>query len=177
MFIAPQVLKGAYIIGASGGSGVLLVRDEKTGRLNGPAFYAIGGASIGFQIGGEASEVILLLMTERGVSSLLSNSLKLGADAGLAVGPVGMGASAATANLSADILSFSRSKGLYGGVSLDGAVVAISGDLNDAYYGKRVTPTDILIRHEVTNPHAGSLIAATVQLMCDVPDRLRQKGC
>jgi lipid-binding SYLF domain-containing protein len=163
VFIAPQVLKGAVVVGASGGSGVLVVRDEKTGGWNGPAFYTIGGVSFGPQIGGQASEVVLLVMTERGVSSLLSNSLKLGADVGIAAGPVGAGASVSTANLSADILSFSRSKGLYGGVSVDGAVVAIRGDLNEAYYGKPVTPTDTLIRRQVANPQAERLIDAVAK--------------
>jgi lipid-binding SYLF domain-containing protein len=163
VFIAPQLLKGAFIIGVSGGSGVLVVQDEKTGEWNGPCFYTIGGASFGFQIGGEVSEVVLLAMTERGVSSLLWSSFKLGADAGLAVGPVGMGVSAASANLSADILSFSRSKGLYGGISLDGAVVATRGDWNEAYYGKPLTPTDILIRKTVINPQAQRLIESVAK--------------
>jgi lipid-binding SYLF domain-containing protein len=163
VFIAPQVLKGAFVVGASGGSGVLLVRDEETGKWSGPAFYTIGGLSFGLQIGGQASEMILLVMTERGISSFLSNSLKLGADIGIAVGPVGAGASASTANLSADILSFSRPKGLYGGISVDGAVVATRGDWNEAYYGKPVTPTDTLIRREVTNPQAARLINAVIK--------------
>ncbi len=88
----------------------------------------------------------------------LENSIKLGADAGVAAGPVGIGAAAATANLSVDILSFSRSKGLYGGISLDGALVAARGSLNEAYYGKKVSPSDILILHDVTNPQASGLI-------------------
>jgi lipid-binding SYLF domain-containing protein len=163
VFISPQLLKGAFIIGASGGSGVFLVRDKKTGQWTGPAFYTIGGASFGLQIGGEASEVILLAMTHRGVTSFLGNIIKLGADAGVAAGPVGIGVSAATANLSADILSFSRSKGLYGGVSLDGAVVGVRGSLNEAYYGKKVSPSDILILHGVTNPQASGLIKAVAK--------------
>jgi SH3 domain-containing YSC84-like protein 1 len=158
VLIAPQVLKGAYVIGAAGGNGVLLARDKKTGRWSEPSFYTIGEASFGLQIGGQASEIMLLVMSERGITSLLGNSLKLGADAGVAAGPVGVGAAAATANLSADIISFSRSKGLYGGVSLDGAVVAPRGDLNDAYYGKKVTPLDIIVKHSVSNRQAGGLI-------------------
>jgi len=169
VLIVPQMLKGAFVFGAMGGSGVLLVRDEKTGEWTGPAFYTIAGASFGFQIGGEASEVVLLAMTDRGVQSLLANSFKLGADVGLALGPVGAGASAATANLSADILSFSRSKGLYGGISLEGAVVATRGDWNAAYYGKEVTPTDIFVRHEVTNPQANALIDAVTKSACVDP--------
>ena len=166
VFIVPQLLKGAFIVGASGGSGVFLTRDEKTGEWIGPAFYTIGGASFGLQIGGEASEVILLVMTDRGVTSMLGSSFKLGADVGIAAGPVGMGASAATANLSADILSFSRSKGLYGGISLEGAVVATRGDWNEAYYGKRVTPQDIFVRRDVTNQQGMGLIEAVEKAVC-----------
>ncbi len=158
VMIAPDLLKGAFIVGVSGGNSVWLTRDKKTGQWSEPAFYTIGGASFGLQIGGEASEVILLAMTDRGVTSLLGNSIKLGGDVGVAAGPVGIGAAASTANLSVDILSFSRSKGLYGGISLDGAVVAVRSGLNEAYYGKRVSPTDILIRHTVTNPQAAWLI-------------------
>lgn len=160
VFIAPQVLRGAFIVGGSGGSGVLLVRDPKTGQWNGPAFYTMGEASFGLQIGGEASEVLLLAMTERGVTALLSHSVKLGADVGVAVGPVGAGADASTANLSADIVSYSHSKGLYGGISVEGAVVAVRDGWNEAYYGKKVTPTDILIRRDARKKHAAKLIEA-----------------
>ena len=103
------------------------------------------------------------MMTERGVNALMGSSVKLGGDVGVAAGPVGIGAAASTANLSADILSFSRSKGLYGGISLEGAVVAVRDSLNEAYYGKQVTPTDILVRHEVRNPHASGLIQAVAK--------------
>jgi len=157
VLIVPSLLKGAFIVGASGGSGVLLVRDTEKGSWSDPAFYTLGGASFGLQIGGQSSEVILLAMTDRGERSFLGNSFKLGADAGIAAGPVGMGASAATANLSADILSFSRSKGLYGGISLDGAVVAVRNSLNRAYYGKEVSPAEILVSRAVTNPKAATL--------------------
>jgi lipid-binding SYLF domain-containing protein len=160
IFIAPQVLKGAFIFGASGGSGVLLARDPKTGQWNGPAFYTIGEASFGLQFGGEAAEIVLVAMTERGVTALLSHSVKLGGDVGVAAGPVGVGVDAATANLSADIVSYSLSKGLYGGVSIEGAVVGVRNDWNEAYYGKRVTPTDILIRKDAKNDHAAKLVEA-----------------
>ena len=159
-FISPQVLRGAFIIGVSGGSGVLVVRDAKTNAWNGPAFYTMGEASFGLQAGGDASEVVLLLMTDRGVNAMLSTSVKLGADASVAAGPVGGGAQASTANISADILTFTRAKGLYGGVSLEGAVVATRGGLNEAFYGKKdLKPTDILIRKTVTNPAANPLLA------------------
>jgi len=164
ILVTPQLLKGAFVVGASGGSGVLMVRDEKTGQWNGPSFYTLGGASFGLQIGGQASEVILLAMTQRGVTSFLSNSFKLGADVGLAAGPIGVGASAASANLSADILSFARSKGLYGGISLDGSVVAVRGGLNEAYYSKTCDPTDIFVQQNVANPHSVGLKEAIVKI-------------
>lgn len=158
VFIIPQLLRGAYVIGLSGGNGVLLTKDGGN-KWNGPAFYTIGGASIGLQIGGEASEVVLVIMTQRGVNAFLANTLKFGADANVAVGPVGMGISAQTANLSGDILSFSRSKGLYGGVSLQGAVVATRDGLNRAYYKEKIeSPADILINSNVSNPQAAGLL-------------------
>jgi SH3 domain-containing YSC84-like protein 1 len=163
IFIAPQVLKGAFVVGASGGTGVFLVREEG-GKWTHPAFYTIGSVSFGFQIGGQASEVILLVMTDRGVTTLLQSSVKLGADVGIAAGPFGAGAQAATANISADILSFSRSKGLYGGISLDGAVVDVREGLNKAFYDKPVTPTDILVKRSVSNSHADKLRASVARI-------------
>jgi len=163
IFIAPQVLKGAFIWGASGGTGVLLVREEG-GLFTHPAFYTIGSVSFGLQIGGQASEIILLAMTDRGVTTLLQNSVKLGADVGIAAGPFGAGAQAATANISADILAFSRSKGLYGGISLDGAIVDVRDSLNKAYYSKPVTPTDILVKKNVSNAHADKLRASVAKI-------------
>lgn len=157
VFIAPQILRGAFVIGASGGSGVFCARDKHKGDWSGPAFYTIGEVSFGFQIGGDASEVVLVAMTERGVNALLSSSVKLGGDVGIAVGPVGAGAEASTANLSADIISFSRSKGLYGGISLEGAVMAVRGGLNAAYYGEYASPSDILIARTVHNDHSALL--------------------
>ena len=163
ILVTPQLLKGAFVIGASGGSGILMVRDKKSGKWTGPGFYTLGGASFGLQIGGQASEVILLVMTQRGVSSFLSNSFKLGVDAGIAAGPVGAGASAASANLSADILSFARSKGLYGGISLDGSVVAVRGGLNEAYYSEKCHPADIFEK-DMTNPDSAGLKEAIVKM-------------
>jgi SH3 domain-containing YSC84-like protein 1 len=158
VYIAPQVLRGAFVVGAAGGSGILVARDLSTNQWTGPAFYTMGEISFGFQAGGEASEVVLLIMSARGVNSLLATSVKLGADITVAVGPVGMGAEASTANLSVDILSFSRSKGLYGGISLEGAVIATREGWNSAYYGRWVTPTDILIGKMAKNAHADPLL-------------------
>ena len=164
MLILPQMLRAAFIVGASGGTGVLVARDDVGKPWHGPAFHTLGGASFGFQAGADAAEVIILAMTERGVTKLLSPQVKLGADISVAAGPVGAGAAAATAGLSADLVSYSISKGLYGGFSVDGSVVGVRTSLNNAYYGKEVTPTDILIKGTVRNPHADPLLEAVKQL-------------
>jgi len=164
MLILPQMLRGAFIVGASGGSGVLVARDAKSGQWRGPAFHTLGGASFGFQAGADAAEVIILAMTERGVTKLLSPQVKLGADISVAAGPVGAGAAAATAGLSADLVSYSVAKGLYGGFSVDGSVVGVRTALNQAYYGKPVSPTDILIKGAVRNQQASALLAEVAKL-------------
>ena len=118
MVVIPRSLRGGFMFGASGGNAVMVARNEDGGWSE-PTFFTIGSISFGFQAGGEASEIILLVMTQRGVEQLLSTSVKLGGDLSLAAGPVGGGAKAQTA----DILAFARSRGLYGGVSLEGAVL------------------------------------------------------
>lgn len=164
VMIYPQVLRGAFLFGGAGGSGVFLVRAKEGEVWTGPAFYTIGQASFGLQAGADASEAVVVALTERGVTALLSSSAKFGANASIAVGPVGAGAEAATANLSADLVSYTRNKGLYAGVSIEGAVVGARNDWNRSYYGKTVTPTDILVEHKVSNPQAAELIAAVARV-------------
>ena len=164
MLILPQMIRGAFIIGASGGSGVFVARGAPGEPWKGPAFYTLGGASFGFQAGGDVAEVIILAMTERGVSKLLSPQVKLGADISVTAGPVGAGAAAATAGLSADLVSYSMAKGLYGGFSVDGSVAGVRTSMNHAYYGKEVTPTDILIKGDVKNPQAAPLLEKVTAL-------------
>lgn len=159
ILIVPQLLKGAFFIGGSGGSGVLVVRDEKTNEWSQPAFVTLGGASFGFQFGGQASEVVLLVMTQKGVDSMVTTTLKLGADASIAAGPIGRGIEGSTApNLSVDLLSFARAKGLFAGISLEGAAIAARDAWNSAYYGQPTKTIDILIRRQVNNPHAATLL-------------------
>ncbi len=157
--IFPQILKGGFIWGASGGTGVLLVRDEKTGNWSEPAFYSIGSVTFGLQIGGEASEVIMLAMTRKAIDSLLSSSFKLGGDASIAIGPVGAGAKASAdiPKVTADFVSLTKSKGLYAGMNLEGALVAVRGSLNKAYYGKDLSPVDILVKNAASNEGADRL--------------------
>jgi len=156
VFIVPQMLKAGFIIGGSGGSGALLARDMKTNEWGYPVFYTMGSVSFGLQIGGEASEIILMVMTEKGMDSMLTTSFKLGADASVAAGPVGQGAKAATA----DILAFARSKGAFAGISIEGAIIKPRDKWNATYYKKAVSPADIIIRHSATNPQADGLRAA-----------------
>ncbi len=159
VLIFPEILKGGFIWGGSGGTGVLLVRNPKTGNWSDPAFYTIGSLTFGLQVGGEASEVVMLAMTQNAINSLLSSSVKLGAGASVALGPVGTGAraNAGFPNVTADFISFAKSKGLYAGLNLAGSVIAVRDGLNDAYYQKVVTPAEILVSHAVYNPGANRL--------------------
>ena len=159
VLIFPQVIKGGFIWGGSGGTGVLLVRDEKTGNWSDPAFYTIGSVTFGLQIGGEASEVVMLAMTQKAIDSLLSSSFKLGGDVSIALGPIGGGAKASAdiPNVTADFISFAKSKGLYAGLNLEGAVVAVRDSLNRAYYGKDVRPADIIVKKDVSNSRSAEL--------------------
>ncbi|UCG11063.1 MAG: lipid-binding SYLF domain-containing protein [Deltaproteobacteria bacterium] len=164
LLIVPQMLKAAFFFGGSGGSGVLLVRDEKTGDWSQPAFYTVGSASFGLQFGGQASELVLMVTTRKGIEPLYTTTLKLGIDASVAVGPVGTRVEGATPlNLSADYLSFARSKGAFVGFSLEGAVVASREKWNNAYYGQEVRPVQILVEGEVTNPQSAGLRATAAR--------------
>jgi lipid-binding SYLF domain-containing protein len=151
VLIYPQVLKAGFIFGGSGGTGVLLTRDSKTGEWSDPAFYTLGSVSFGLQIGGEAAEVVLLVMSQKGVDSLLTSKFKLGGDTSIALGPVGTGAKS---DVTADFISFAKSKGLYAGLNLDGSYIDVRESLNKSYYGKEATPVDILVKKSVSNPGA-----------------------
>jgi lipid-binding SYLF domain-containing protein len=157
--IFPQVLKGGFILGGSGGSGVLLVRDEKTGNWSEPAFYTVGSVTFGLQIGGEAAQVVMLAMTQKAIDSLLSSSFKLGGDVSVALGPIGGGAKASAdlPTVTADFITFAKSKGLYAGLNLEGSVIAVRDSLNSAYYGKDVRPADIIVRQGVSNTMSAEL--------------------
>ena len=157
VLIAPQVVKAGWIFGGSGGRAVLFARNDQTGRWEGPAFYNLATASVGFQAGVAVSETVTLVMTEKGLNSLLANSVKIGGDASIAAGPVGAGAKA---DVTTDFIAFSRSKGLYGGLNLDGTVITTADNWNKAYYGRDIQPPDILLRASVHNPQADRLAAA-----------------
>ena len=157
VLIAPQVVKAGWILGGSGGRAVLFARNEQTGRWEGPSFYNLATASVGFQAGIAVSETVMLVTTEKGLNSLLATSAKLGGDASIAAGPVGAGANA---DITTDFVAFSRSKGIYGGVNLDGTVISVADGWNHAYYGRPVLPTDILLTAHAHNPQADRLAEA-----------------
>ncbi len=156
IFIVPRMLRAGFFIGGSGGSGALLAQNRTTGKWSYPAFYTMGSVSFGMQIGADSSEIILMVMTEKGMDAMLSKEFKLGGDVGISAGPVGAGAKAQTA----DILAYGRSKGAFVGISIDGSVVAPRYEWNNTYYGKEVTLIDILINQTVSNPQADNLRAA-----------------
>ncbi len=160
LLIVPTMVKGGFIFGGSGGSGALLARGDPPQGWSYPAFYIIGTVTFGLQIGGEVSEIIFLVMTERGMDAFLSSEFKLGGDVSVAIGPVGVGLKAQTA----DILAFARSKGVYGGLNLEGSVFKIRNDWNQAYYGPGTRPTDIFVTGSVSNQGADSLRAAVAQV-------------
>jgi lipid-binding SYLF domain-containing protein len=156
VLIAPQIAKAGFIFGGSGGRALLVARDATSGKWAGPAFYTMATASVGFQAGVSVSENVTLVMTEKGLNSLLANSVKLGADASVAAGPVGAGAKS---DVVADMVTFSRAKGVYGGVNLDGTVIAPANDWNKAFFGKEVLPPDILIRGTARSKQSDALLA------------------
>jgi lipid-binding SYLF domain-containing protein len=160
LVIVPSLLKAGFIFGGSGGSGVLIVPDAKTGKWSQPAFYTIGSVTFGLQIGGEAAEVIMYVRTQKAVDRMLTSRLKFGGDTSISVGPVGAGAKA---NVVADILSFSRSKGAFAGLSLEGAVVSVRDEWNSNFYGKPVRPVDILVKNAVSNPGSAGLREAVAK--------------
>jgi SH3 domain-containing YSC84-like protein 1 len=157
VFVCSTVVKAGFIIGGSGGRCVFVAKGDH--GWTGPAFYTIGTASIGFQAGAEKSEIILLAMTQKAVDSLMSSSFKLAGEASVSAGPVGVG----TGATATDFLSFSRSKGLYGGVNVSGAVIKPTDDYNKAYYGKAVSPIDIIAKGAVHSPQAEAPLISKVK--------------
>lgn len=153
VLIIPEMVKAGFVLGGSGGHGVLLAQNKK-GQWSQPAFYSVGDVSFGLQAGIEKSQVIILVRTQKGLDKLYTSSLKLGADTSIAIGPVGGGASS---NLKTDLLSFSRAKGAFAGVALEGSVIKVSGKMNSAYYGAKVSPIDIVVSQKVTNTGAAKL--------------------
>jgi lipid-binding SYLF domain-containing protein len=165
VIVIPSVKKLALGIGGDYGRGAMVCRtgEKFRGRWGAPAMYALEGASVGFQIGGEATDLILLVMNDRGMESILSSKVKLGADASIAGGPKGRTASAATdAWMQAEILSYSRARGAFAGVSLEGSTIRPDDDANADVYGRPLRAKDI-VRGHVEVPEAGRTLVSALQ--------------
>lgn len=155
VIVLPSVKKGAFGVGGSYGRGVMVCRsgEHYTGKWGAPALYALEGISIGFQLGGQATDFVLLVMNPKGARSLLSSKVKLGADASAAAGPKGRTAEGATdVVMNAEILSYSRNKGLFAGLSLEGSTLRSDGSANQKLYGRKVSAKEIIREGKVGVP-------------------------
>jgi len=153
--IVPSEVKLAWVLGATYGRGLLVCRKDGNGQWDAPSMFSMGGVSVGWQIGGKATDVVFLVMNPEGMKKLVQDSVKLGTELSVAAGPVGRSAEGATdVQLHAEILSYSRSRGLFGGASLDGAVYKQDNDDNQKVYGRKVTAKEILIDGAVPTPGA-----------------------
>ena len=166
IIVYPSVKKGAFIFGASYGRGAMVCRTGESfnGPWGAPAMYALEGGSVGFQIGGQATDLVLLVMNRKGAGSILDSKVKLGAGASVAAGPKGRDATASTdAYLQAEILSYSRSQGLFAGVSLQGSTVRPDDDASARVYGRKIKARDIVLGKAIAVPASGQHLVRVLQ--------------
>jgi SH3 domain-containing YSC84-like protein 1 len=166
VIVFPSVLKAAFVVGASYGRGAMVCRTGRgfSGPWGAPAMYALEGGSVGFQIGGEATDLVLLIMNDRGADSILSSKVKLGGDASIAAGPVGRDATADTdAYMRSEILSYSRTRGAFIGVSLEGSTLRPDDDATADVYGRKLTAREIVLGGKVGIPVSGRHLVAVLQ--------------
>jgi lipid-binding SYLF domain-containing protein len=155
--VFPSTISGGAGFGGKYGQGIIMVRDEKGGKWSPPAVFNLAGASLGFQIGVQATDFVLLIMNRRSVDGILQGKFKLGADANVAAGPVGRSAEASTdIQMKGGILSYSRSRGLFVGIKLEGAVLTTNDDGNEGLYGKGLSAEDILVEKKAKMPKCAS---------------------
>ncbi len=163
VIIYPSVLKAAFIVGASFGRGSMSCRtgEHFTGPWGAPTMMALEGGSVGFQLGGQATDFVLLVMNPRGAKAILSSKVKLGANASAAAGPKGRDAEAATdVTMRAEVLTYSRARGLFAGISLEGSTVRPDNNANEKLYGKKVPAEDIVRKGAVAVPPSGQQMIA-----------------
>jgi SH3 domain-containing YSC84-like protein 1 len=166
VIVYPSVLKAAFIVGGSYGRGAMICRtgEHFTGPWGAPSMMALEGGSVGFQLGGEATDFVLLVMNTRGAKAILSSKVKLGADATAAAGPKGRDAEASTdATLRAEILSYSRARGLFAGVSLEGSTLRPDNDGNEKLYGRKLTGEEIVRKGVVAVPPSGQKLVSLLE--------------
>jgi lipid-binding SYLF domain-containing protein len=166
VIVMPSVLKAAFVVGGSYGRGTMVCRTglDFTGPWGAQLMYALEGGSVGFQIGGEAADFVFLVMNDRGAGSLLHSKVKLGADASIAAGPKGRSAAADTdAYMRAELLSYSRARGVFAGVSLEGSTLRPDGDANRKLYGNSTNAAKIVTESDVSAPSAAHDLIAVLQ--------------
>jgi SH3 domain-containing YSC84-like protein 1 len=162
VMIVPELVKGGFFVGGEGGSGVLLVKSA-AGGWSYPAFYTVGAASFGLQIGLEEAELVLFVMSDKALKAWMKNEVKLGAKAGLTVLVVGSNAeAAATTNAGVDVIAWAKAKGAYAGITLEGSLIKPRESYNTAYYGKEFSAEQIVLKDAATNPAADPLRTALV---------------
>lgn len=163
--VLPSVLKAAFIVGASYGRGLMTCRagDNFNGPWSAPTMMALEGGSFGLQLGGQATDFVLLIMNDRGASSILSSKVKLGGDASAAAGPVGRDAAAHTdVTMRAEILTYSRARGLFAGISLEGSTLRPDNDANERIYGRRIEAKEIALHGAVPVPPSARALISTL---------------
>jgi len=163
ILIFPSVDKGAFIVGGKSGDGVASCR-QPNGKMGSLAFYTVGGASVGFQIGGQTADVVMLIMNPKGIEYLLSDKFTIGGEATATAGPVGRTAHAATdAQMHAQMLSWSRSQGLFLGAALDGSVLKPNKDANTRLYGQATTGKEILVASKLSVPASAQALVDSIR--------------
>ena len=164
--VLPSVLKAAFVVGGSYGRGTMVCRTGKDfrGPWGAPAMYALEGGSVGLQIGAEATDFVILVMNNRGAESLLHSKVKLGGDASIAAGPKGRDASAETdVTMRAEMLSYSRARGVFAGISLEGSTVRPDNDANKRVYGHTIVPEDIITESRLHAPESAHKLLARLE--------------
>ncbi len=157
VMVVPELVKGGFFFGGEGGSGVLLAKTGE-GSWSSPAFYTVGAASFGLQIGLEEAELVFFVMSDKALKAWMENEVKLGAKAGLTVLVIGSNAeAAATTNANVDVIAWAKSKGAYAGITLEGSLIKPRDSYNEAYYGRKVAPDEIVLKGAVSNPGADTL--------------------
>ena len=160
VLILPNVVQGGFFLGGGGGTGVMVARGDD-GAWSGPAFYTLAEASFGLQFGGQASEMMMVIMTQKGLDAVIERKVKLGADANVAIGELGTGVGASYGvGLSADIYVYAKTSGLFGGVAVAGSVIAPRSEFNDKFYGQKTAPRAILVDRHFYRPEAQALATA-----------------
>ena len=164
--IFPSTIKAGFIFGGHRGKGVIMARDPEAGTWSEPAFLTLTGGSFGLQIGGQSVDLILVIMNRRGLENLLRNEWKVGGDASAVIGPVGRDVAASTdIQMRAEILSYSRTRGVFAGVTLQGSTIRADRDANEQFYGSRLESGEIVLDRQAGQPHDASVVESLRQVM------------